>query len=77
MSALQDVEDRVQGFEVGGVDFVSKPFQELEVLARVKTHLQLRTMQLHLEELVAERTVELQETNRALGESEASFRSDL
>jgi PleD family two-component response regulator len=34
VSALQDVHDRVQGFEVGGVDFVSKPLEESEVLAR-------------------------------------------
>ena len=66
VSALQDVADRVQGFKVGGVDFVSKPFEETEVLARVKTHLQLHTMRLHLEELVSERTVELRKTNVAL-----------
>ena len=75
VSALQDVEDRVQGFEAGGVDFVSKPFQESEVLARVKTHLQLRTIQLHLEELVAERTGELKKANLALGASEEKFRT--
>ena len=40
--------------------------EELEVLARVKTHLQLRKMQLHLEELVAERTAELVQANEAL-----------
>ena len=66
VSALHDVDDRVQGFEVGGVDFVSKPIEEAEVLARVKTHLLLWTMQLHLEELVAERTAELVQTNEAL-----------
>ena len=68
VSALQDVQDRVRGFEVGGVDFISKPIEEAEVLARVKTHLQLRTMQLHLEEMVAERTAELRVTNRILNE---------
>jgi PAS domain S-box-containing protein len=59
VSALQDVQDRVRGFEAGGVDFISKPFQEPEVLARVRTHLTLRQMQLHLEDLVARRTSEL------------------
>jgi sigma-B regulation protein RsbU (phosphoserine phosphatase) len=39
VSALQDVQDKVRGFEVGGVDFITKPFQESEVLARVDTHL--------------------------------------
>jgi signal transduction histidine kinase len=60
VSALQDTQDRVQGFEAGGVDFISKPFQEMEVLARVRTHMSLRSMQLQLEERVAERTAELQ-----------------
>ena len=66
VSALQEVDDKVQGFEIGGVDFVSKPFQESEVLARVNTHLQLRTMHLHLADLVSERTAELNEANEAL-----------
>ena len=54
LSALEAVDHKTRGFEVGGVDFVSKPIEEAEVLARVNTHLQLRSMQLHLEELVAE-----------------------
>ena len=66
VSALQDVQDRIRGFKVGGVDFISKPFQESEVLARVRTHLALRHMQLHLEDLVAKRTAELTATNKAL-----------
>lgn len=59
VSALQDLEDRIKGFKAGGVDFVSKPFQEEEVLARVRTHMDLRNMQLNLTELVAESTAEL------------------
>ena len=57
------------------MDFVSKPFQELEVLARVKTHLQLRTLQLHLGEMVTERTAELREANQVIRESEERFRT--
>ena len=64
ISALQNVADKVRGFEAGGVDFISKPFQKLEVLARVKTHLQLRDMQLNLEQLVSERTAELRESEK-------------
>jgi PAS domain S-box-containing protein len=82
VSALQDVQDRVRGFEAGGVDFISKPFQEAEVLARVRTHMDLRRMQLHLEELVAERTAELgaeiierKRAGEALSESEAKYRN--
>jgi len=68
VSALQEVVDKVQGFEVGGVDFISKPFEEAEVLSRVKTHLQLREMQLHLEDLVSVRTADLLQANEALQE---------
>jgi PAS domain S-box-containing protein len=66
ISALGDVEHKVRGFEVGGVDFISKPIEESEVLARLKTHLQLREMQLNLEALVSERTNELLQANEAL-----------
>jgi PAS domain S-box-containing protein len=75
VSALRETEDKVQGFEAGGVDFVSKPFQEAEVLARVNTHLQLRYMQLHLEDLVDERTAELIRANQELRESQDRFRA--
>jgi len=42
MTALSDIEDKVRGFEVGAVDYVSKPIQPEEVLARIKLHLKLR-----------------------------------
>jgi len=42
MTALADVEDKVKAFEVGGVDYVTKPFHVEEVLARVATHAELR-----------------------------------
>ena len=42
MTALSETEDKVKAFTVGGVDYIAKPFQEAEVLARVKTHLMLR-----------------------------------
>lgn len=41
LSALDTVNDKVKGFESGGVDYISKPFQREELLARVKTHLEL------------------------------------
>ena len=52
VSALDDIEAKIQGFEAGGVDYISKPFQEQEILARVKTHMSLFRMQQHLEQLV-------------------------
>ncbi len=62
MSALNAVEDRAKGFEAGCVDFLSRPFQEQEVLARVRTHIRLRRLQLDLERLVDERTAEVRRT---------------
>lgn len=45
ISALQEAETIVKAFEAGGVDYVSKPFRAEEVLARVATHLRLRSLQ--------------------------------
>jgi len=59
ISAMQDVQDKIRGFEAGGVDYITKPFQEEEVLARVQTHMALYNIQQNLEELIAERTAEL------------------
>lgn len=42
ISALTDSSDIVKGFECGGVDYITKPFKKEEVLARVKTHLELK-----------------------------------
>ncbi len=44
ISALDETRDKVRGFEAGGVDFITKPFQAEEVLARVGTHLSLRRL---------------------------------
>lgn len=49
ISALDDVLDKVQAFAVGGVDYITKPFQVEEVLARVATHLTLRNLQRQLQ----------------------------
>ena len=42
MSALSDTESKVHGFSVGGVDFITKPFQREEVLSRINTHLTIQ-----------------------------------
>jgi two-component system, sensor histidine kinase and response regulator len=48
LTALQDVENKLQGFELGGVDYITKPFHAAEVLSRVNTHLTLRHLQQQL-----------------------------
>jgi PAS domain S-box-containing protein len=49
ISALGDVLDKVKAFSTGGVDFITKPFQIEEVLARIQTHLTLRRLQQQLQ----------------------------
>ena len=48
MTALSDPVDKVRGFELGGVDYITKPLHVEEVLARVQTHLTLRQLQQQL-----------------------------
>ena len=77
ISALQDVQDKIRGFEAGGVDFISKPFQDSEVLARVRTHLELRNMQLHLEELVEKRTAEVVKLKNQIEQENIYLRKEI
>jgi PAS domain S-box-containing protein len=59
LSSLSDIVDKVMGFQLGAVDYITKPFQREELLARVHTHINLYTLQNNLESLVEERTAEL------------------
>ncbi|MCI5224509.1 MAG: response regulator [Candidatus Electrothrix sp. AR4] len=54
MTALDSLEDKVTGFEVGGVDYITKPFQQAEVLSRVNIHLTLRRQKVELERALEE-----------------------
>lgn len=73
LSALDDVLDKVKAFEVGGVDYISKPFQVKEVLARVKNQIALQTAKAKISELncelekrVQQRTMQLKTANQML-----------
>lgn len=70
MTALSDSDNKTQGFALGAVDYITKPFQEAEVIARVKTHLQLRQFTKTLETQIAQRTRELQASQMQLVQSE-------
>ncbi len=59
ISALSETQDKLKAFATGGVDYVSKPFCEDEVLARVNTHLTLRENSQELKNLVEYRTAQL------------------
>ncbi len=61
MTALHSIEDKIKGFEVGAVDYVTKPLQHEEALARITTHLRLQNL-----------TRELQQANQTLYELNAT-----
>ncbi|MHC5599686.1 MAG: two-component system response regulator [Nostoc sp.] len=75
ISALDDVLDKVKAFKVGGVDYITKPFEFQEVLVRVKNQLALRSAQLEISKLnvelehrVKQRTLELEKALQKLQE---------
>jgi PAS domain S-box-containing protein len=70
ISALDATEDKVQAFAAGGVDYVTKPLQSEEVLARVETHLALRDLQRDLQE----RNSQLQQEIATRKQAESTLR---
>ncbi len=72
LSAMQNISDKLNAFQAGGVDYITKPFQFDEVLVRVKTHLKLRSQQRQLEEHYER----LQVTNKALKKSLDTLKKD-
>ena len=77
LSALDDVADKVKAFAVGGVDYITKPFQQEEVVARIHTHLKLQRLQKRLQDQnirLQEKIAEQLQTQDALRESERKFR---
>ncbi|AVH67868.1 hybrid sensor histidine kinase/response regulator [Nostoc sp. 'Peltigera membranacea cyanobiont' N6] len=70
MTANSDTDSKVKGLNIGAVDYITKPFHEEELLARIKTHLQLRNLTKTLEKRVAERTAALSRVLKDLQESQ-------
>lgn len=62
LTAMSDTVDKVKGFKIGAVDYITKPIQQEEVLARVHTHLTLKKQQ----EVLEEQKQELQQQNNEL-----------
>ncbi len=69
ISALDDIQDKVKAFNLGGVDYITKPFNFQEVLARVQTHLALQALYRQL----AEKNLELEQQAEALARSNAEL----
>jgi signal transduction histidine kinase len=66
MTALSDATDKVKGLEIGAVDYITKPFQQEEVIARLKLHLKLSHLTRTLEQQVEKRTAELTQSLQQL-----------
>jgi signal transduction histidine kinase len=70
MTALSDALDKVKGLEIGAVDYITKPFQQEEVIARLKLHLKLSHLTHTLEQQVEERTAELSQSLQQLQQTQ-------
>ncbi len=66
ISAADDVQSKVDAFRYGGIDYITKPFANEEVLARVSTHLQLDEYKHHLEDKVEDALQEIRILNKEL-----------
>ena len=80
ISALDDDLSKVTGFQVGGVDYITKPFRKEEVLARVNTHINLSRLQLDLKaknEKLEGEIIKRKQAEQILLESEERFRTTL
>lgn len=84
ITAKNDYESIIKGFDTGAVDYVTKPFNAKELLARVKTHLELKRSREKLEEVneileqkVEERTKELKKANEKIKKLDAAKSSFL
>lgn len=75
ISALEDVLDKLQAFSVGGVDYITKPFQVEEVLARIETHLTLCRLQKQLQAQNQQLQQEIEQRTQAEEKFAKIFRS--
>ncbi|MGB3513837.1 MAG: hybrid sensor histidine kinase/response regulator [Microcoleaceae cyanobacterium] len=73
MTALTDSESIVKGFNLGAVDYITKPFQATEVIARVNTHINLQQLRKNLEQKVASKTNKLTQALEELKASEVKL----
>jgi PAS domain S-box-containing protein len=75
ISSLEDVFDKVKAFQAGGVDYITKPFQVEEVLARLDVHLTIRKLQMQLQSQNAKLQQEIRERAVAEEKFAKAFRS--
>jgi sigma-B regulation protein RsbU (phosphoserine phosphatase) len=73
ISGNDDVQAKVRGFDVGGVDYITKPLAGAEVIARVRTHLRLKRAYDTVERLQSERLSRLEATQKLIFPTPASL----
>lgn len=76
ISTLEDINEKIKAFSAGGVDYINKPIQSAEVLARVKTHLSIRNLQKKLADqniLLRKEVEERREIENALRKSQVNL----
>jgi putative two-component system response regulator len=66
LTARGEPKDQAEGFEIGAVDYITKPINAAVLRARVRTHLALANQRIELERLVQERTAQLEQTRTQL-----------
>ncbi len=66
VTAASETDDKIHGFGLGAVDYVTKPYQRDELLSRVRAHLELHQLRHHLSDVVNERTIQLMESEKKL-----------
>ncbi len=81
LTARQDIESITEGFEKGGVDFITKPFNQKELLVRLSTHIELKKSREKLIDVngwlsseVEKKTIELQKSNTQLSEANENLK---
>lgn len=72
LTAKTELEDIIEGFDSGAVDYISKPFRSQEVIARISTHLQLKLTQ----RMLANKNEQLEELNHQLVNSKIIIEED-
>ncbi len=70
MTALSETFNKIRGFDIGAVDYITKPFQQDEVVARLKLHLKISHLTRTLEQRVQERTAELAQSLQQLQQTQ-------
>lgn len=77
LTAFMNLEYKKKAFSIGGLDYITKPFQKEEVLARIKIHIEISQYRKELEELVKVRTAHLEKSKQELELANQKLQSEI